>query len=126
MFTGIRTVCIPVLDFERALDFYVRCLGFEIMQDIELGPDFRCVELKLRDATSTTISLVPAVPKAFEPGRLTGIVLSCDDIHPVYDRLVAMGVNFVQPPTPHPLAHFMTFMDSEGNQIIAVSSRSVS
>lgn len=123
MFTGIRTICIPVLDYERAVDFYVRCLELEIVQDIKLGPDFRLVEVRTQDPSSTTICLVPPLPDTFEPGRLTGLVLQCEDVREVYEKLTRRGVTFVQPPTPHPLADFATFMDSEGNQILVVSRR---
>jgi hypothetical protein len=41
----IRTVAIPVIDHDRALDFYVGKLGFEKRLNATFGPGMRWVEV---------------------------------------------------------------------------------
>jgi catechol 2,3-dioxygenase-like lactoylglutathione lyase family enzyme len=57
--TRIGTVVIPVADQDRALEFYVGTLGFEVLIDAPFGPGQRWVEVAPPGA-ETTIALVPA------------------------------------------------------------------
>jgi catechol 2,3-dioxygenase-like lactoylglutathione lyase family enzyme len=56
--THIGTVVVPVADQDRALEFYVGTLGFEIRIDAPFGPGQRWVEVAL-PAAATSIALVP-------------------------------------------------------------------
>ena len=61
MITGIVTVAVPVEDQQRALDFYVGTLGFEVRRDMPFGGG-RWLEVAPPGST-TTISLVgPGIP----------------------------------------------------------------
>jgi catechol 2,3-dioxygenase-like lactoylglutathione lyase family enzyme len=56
--THIGTVIVPVADQDRALEFYVGTLGFEIRIDAPFGPGQRWIEVAPADA-ATSIALVP-------------------------------------------------------------------
>jgi catechol 2,3-dioxygenase-like lactoylglutathione lyase family enzyme len=56
--THIGTVIVPVADQDRALEFYVGTLGFEVRLDAPFGPGMRWVEVAPPGAT-TSIALVP-------------------------------------------------------------------
>src|SRR5215203_1184110 len=59
--TNVLVVAVPVLDQERARDFYVDVLGFEKHEDVVVGDGFRWVEL--RPAGSPVgVALVPVEP----------------------------------------------------------------
>jgi len=127
MFNRVRTICIPVVDFQSAIDFYVNMLGFKLVRDMTIS-DLRWVELKLPgdlEGRDVTISLLPPLPGTFETGRLTGIVLECDDVTRTYRQLARHGVPFIQPPTSHYLADFATLVDPDGNQLIIAGPRHI-
>ena len=54
----IGTVVVPVADQDRALEFYVGTLGFEVRLDAPFGPGLRWVEVAPPGA-ATSIALVP-------------------------------------------------------------------
>ena len=55
--TAVRTVGIPVTDQDRALEFYVGTLGFEVRIDGEFAPGQRWLEVAPPGA-ATTIALI--------------------------------------------------------------------
>ena len=57
--TRVGTVIVPVSDQDRALEFYVRTLGFEVRLDGPFGDGGRWLEVAPPGA-ATTLALVPA------------------------------------------------------------------
>ena len=57
--TRVGTVIVPVADQDRALEFYVGTLGFEVRLDGEFGDGQRWLEVAPPGA-ATSIALVPA------------------------------------------------------------------
>jgi catechol 2,3-dioxygenase-like lactoylglutathione lyase family enzyme len=57
--THVGTVIVPVSDQDRALEFYVGTLGFEVRLDGEFGDGRRWLEVAPPSA-ATSIALVPA------------------------------------------------------------------
>ncbi len=57
--TDLRTVGVPVRDQDRALEFYVRTLGFEKRMDARFGEGERWIEVAPPGA-ATSIALVRA------------------------------------------------------------------
>ena len=57
--TRIGTVIVPVADQDRALEFYVGTLGFEVRLDGSFGDGERWLEVAPPGA-ATTLALVPA------------------------------------------------------------------
>ena len=57
----LGTVCVPVSDQERAIEFYVETLGFEKRADVPFGNGYRWVEVAPAGA-DTTIAIVPPPP----------------------------------------------------------------
>ena len=57
--TRVGTVIVPVADQERALEFYVGTLGFEVRIDGPFGDGGRWLEVAPPGA-ATTLALVPA------------------------------------------------------------------
>ncbi len=89
--TGMRTVGIPVIDQDRALDFYAGKLGFEKRLDVPFGDGARWIEVAPPGAT-TTIALVPSregVPTGVE----TGIRFTTPDADACRADLEAHGVD---------------------------------
>ncbi|CAM5485964.1 glyoxalase [Streptomyces spiroverticillatus] len=111
--TQIATVAIHVSDQQKAVEFYVDQLGFEVRRDAPFG-DGRWIEVAPPGA-STTIALVPA-------GIPAGIRLSTGDADAVHADLVARGVDadaevLRMGPAAPPM---FTVRDPDGNSLILV------
>ena len=46
--TAVQLFSLPVADQDRARDFYVDVLGFELVADTEMGPGMRWVQVAPR------------------------------------------------------------------------------
>jgi catechol 2,3-dioxygenase-like lactoylglutathione lyase family enzyme len=88
----IGTVCVPVSDQTRAIDFYVNTLGFEQRADAPFGDGYRWVEVAPAGA-DTTIAIVPPPPGAPVGNMQTGIALHTSDIDAVHAELQSRGVD---------------------------------
>jgi catechol 2,3-dioxygenase-like lactoylglutathione lyase family enzyme len=90
--TEIGRVAVPAADQDRALEFYVGTLGFELLSDVTFGDGkMRWIEV-LPSGSSTSIALAPPMeggPTAVE----TGIILSSTDIEADHAALKAAGVD---------------------------------
>ena len=90
--TKIGTVCIPVSDQDKMIDFYVDTLGFEKRADVPFGNGYRWVEVAPVGA-DTTIALAPP-PEGKPTGNVeTGITLQTYDIDAEHGALKAQGVD---------------------------------
>jgi catechol 2,3-dioxygenase-like lactoylglutathione lyase family enzyme len=73
----VAVVSVPVSDQERARDFYVEKLGFELVEDRVLG-DQRWVEVR-PPGGPTSLTLVTWFP-SMPAGSLKGLVLETEDV----------------------------------------------
>jgi catechol 2,3-dioxygenase-like lactoylglutathione lyase family enzyme len=91
-FSKIGTVCIPVSEQDKMIDFYVDTLGFEKRADVPFGNGYRWVEVAPVGA-DTTIALAPP-PEGRPTGNVeTGITLQTHDIDAEHAALKARGVD---------------------------------
>jgi len=111
--TRLRIVSVPVSDQERAKQFYVETLGFELRSDSPMGPEQRWVEVAPPGST-TALTLVTWF-ESMPAGSLQGLVLECDDIQATYDELGSRGVQFHGPIEQQFWGTFATFSDPDGN-----------
>jgi catechol 2,3-dioxygenase-like lactoylglutathione lyase family enzyme len=87
----VRTVGVPVINQDRALEFYVGRLGFETRLDVPMGDGGRWIEVAPPEAT-TTIALVTA-REGIPAGVETGIRLVSADADADHAELRASGVD---------------------------------
>jgi catechol 2,3-dioxygenase-like lactoylglutathione lyase family enzyme len=113
--TQVATVGIHVTDQQKATEFYVGELGFEVRRDIPFG-DGRWIEVAPPGAT-TTIALVPK-------GGPAGIRLTTRDVDADHADLRARGVDAdpevlrMGPAVPPMFA----VRDPDGNNLILVEN----
>ncbi len=113
--THVQMLSVPVSDQDRAKDFYVNTLGFELLTDapfsegrwVQVGP-------KGSAATLTLVTWFPSMP----PGSLKGTILATDDVDGTYRELQARGVTFEGPIQEAPWGRFAVFDDPDGNSFI--------
>jgi catechol 2,3-dioxygenase-like lactoylglutathione lyase family enzyme len=118
--TDVRTVAVPVKDQDRAIEFYVGGLGFEIRMDGTFGQGQRWVEVAPPGAT-TSIALVEPGPD----GRIgidSGIRLSTADAEADHAEMRARGVDADAEILRQPVPMF-TFRDFDGNTLYVVQQQ---
>ncbi|MCE9600953.1 MAG: VOC family protein [Gemmatimonadetes bacterium] len=122
---NLELVALIVRDYEPAIDFFVRVLGFELIEDVpSLTNDGRPKRwVVVRPAGAATGILlaradgdrqVAAAGEQFA-GRV-GFFLRVEDFGASFARLTAAGVEFVSPPRSEPYGDVAVFRDLEGNR----------
>jgi predicted enzyme related to lactoylglutathione lyase len=111
----IQIISIPVTDQDRAREFYIDVLGWELVTDNDSG-DKRWVEVAPRRG-QTSFALVTWFPE-MKPGSVQGIVLATDDIEKAYDELLERGVEFHAQIEDGPFSRITSFNDPDGNGLV--------
>jgi catechol 2,3-dioxygenase-like lactoylglutathione lyase family enzyme len=117
----IGTVCVPVSDQDRAIEFYVETLGFEKRADVPFGNGYRWVEVAPADAI-TTIAIVPPPPGNPTGDVQTGIALNTDDVDAVHADLKGRGVDVDAEVSRmgDPVPPMFWFRDPDNNTLMVV------
>jgi predicted enzyme related to lactoylglutathione lyase len=117
----LGTVCVPVSDQERAIEFYVETLGFEKRTDVPFGNGYRWVEVAPAGA-DTTIAIVPPPPGNPTGNVQTGIGLNTDDIEAVHAELKERGVDVDAEVSRmgDPVPALFWLRDPDGNTLMVV------
>ncbi|WP_188672536.1 VOC family protein [Subtercola lobariae] len=113
--THVQLFSVPVSDQDRARDFYVDTLGFDLVSDVQMSPDMRWM-LVSPPGSQTAITLVTWFD-TMPPGSTKGIVLETDDLDGEIERLRTHGLT-ISAPERAPWGTFVTFDDPDGNGIV--------
>ena len=120
----ISLASVFVDDQQKALRFYTETLGFRVKHNIPLG-EYAWLTVVSEEAPEGTELLLepddhPAVGpfrKALVADGIPSTSFAVDDVGVEHERLVAKGVQFVQPPTDLGTVITAIFDDSCGNLI---------
>ena len=123
----IRLVSIPVLDQEKALQFYTEKLGFVKKHDMPLGGGNRWLTVVAKEEQDGPELLLEPAPNHFEPAKIfqkalfdAGIPFTqfnVENVQAEYERLVKSGVQFNMIPTEMGTVKLAIFHDTCGNNI---------
>lgn len=121
----LQLVTVVVDDYDRAIEFFVSALGFDLMEDSPSltndGRPKRWVVVRPRGA-ETGILLARAdgdQQKSAVGNQVAGRVgffLRVDDFEASYDRMVAAGIEFVTHPRTESFGRVAVFVDIAGNR----------
>lgn len=114
--TQVQLFSLPVADQDRARDFYVNVLGFELVKDQQMGPDMRWVQVAPKGG-QTAITLVTWFP-SMPAGSVKGTVVETDDLEADVALIAARGVRIEGGIQEQPWGRFVTFDDPDGNGIV--------
>jgi catechol 2,3-dioxygenase-like lactoylglutathione lyase family enzyme len=121
----LHLVALVVRDYDRAIDFFVNVLRFDLVEDTPSttndGRPKRWVVVR-PPGGETGVLLAradgpqqeAAIGQQFA-GRV-GFFLRVDDFDDAYARLQAAGVTFVTAPRTEPYGPVVVFLDCEGNK----------
>ena len=69
--------------------------------------------------------MAEAVRRSLAAGTMSGLGLTTDDCHADHERLSALGVEFVQPPSERPYGIEAVLHDNSGNFLVLVEHRAL-
>jgi catechol 2,3-dioxygenase-like lactoylglutathione lyase family enzyme len=125
----INVTSVLVDDQDKALRFYTEVLGFVKKTEVSLGEHSWLTVVSPEDPDGTELSLEPDEHPAARPFKQAlvedGIPFTSfavGDIASEYERLVARGVRFTQPPTNMGPVTTAVFDDTCGN-LIQIAAR---
>lgn len=119
MIKAMKFASIPVKDQQRALEFYIRKLGFHITTDQAMGPGLRWIELALNGGSGVVLFTPPEHQDRI--GTFSGISFMCDDVEKTHNELSQRGVEFTQPPKKESWGTSAIFKDVDGNTFVLSS-----
>ena len=122
MVQALSLVSLVVREYAEALDFYVGCLGFTVIEDTPIPEQSkRWVVVAPPGSSGARILLARASSpeQAAHIGNQTGgrvfLFLHTDDLQRDYQRYRAKGITFVRHPKEEPYGTVAVFKDLYGN-----------
>jgi catechol 2,3-dioxygenase-like lactoylglutathione lyase family enzyme len=120
---SIVHVALLVDDYDRALDFYLNTLRFELIEDtFQPAQNKRWVVIAPPGSSGTTLLLAKASTDeqtkwiGNQAGGRVFLFLNTDDFWRDYQAMVTAGVHFVRPPTEADYGMVAVFEDLYGNR----------
>ncbi len=122
MTQNLAALTLVVRDYDEAIDWYTRALGFDLLEDTAMGGDKRWVRIAPRGSTGTALLL--AVGKDDEEAAVVGrqaggrvfLFLHTDDFDRDHAAMSAAGVRFVEEPRDEVYGKVVVFEDLYGNR----------
>ena len=119
-YLGLATIIVS--DYDEAIEFYTRKLGFELVEDTSLPEeDKRWVVVSPPGATESKLLLARAADSdqvvriGDQTGGRVSFFLHTDDFWRDYNAYVKRGVIFVREPRKEPYGTVAVFQDLYGN-----------
>jgi catechol 2,3-dioxygenase-like lactoylglutathione lyase family enzyme len=117
----IAKLALVVRDYDEAIAWFTRCLGFALVEDIDMGGGKRWVVVEPPGAQGAALLLAKAVGAAQESaiGNQAGgrvfLFLVTDDFDAQHARMLREGVRFRETPRSEPYGKVVVFEDLCGN-----------
>lgn len=118
----IGFVAVVVRDYDEALAYFTKVLGFELVEDTSLGPQKRWILVAPPGSQDTCLLLARAAnpEQASRIGNQTGgrvfLFLHTDDFWRDFHALKGRGVNFQEAPREESYGTVAVFEDIYGNR----------
>jgi len=118
----IGNIALLVENYDDAIEFYTRKLGFELVEDTNLGEGKRWVQVTPPNSNGTNLLLARASTseQLNAVGNQTGgrvfLFLQTNDFARDYQRMKANGVEFEEEPRVEEYGTVVVFRDLYGNK----------
>ncbi|MGH9020624.1 MAG: VOC family protein [Acidimicrobiales bacterium] len=118
----IQLFSIPVSDQDRAREFYVNVLGFDVVRDVvdAMGPGARWLHVAPPGA-QTSVALVTWFPST-PAGSIKGIVIETPDLDAAVTSIRAARYPLIADIEDQPCGRFTTFDEPDGNGMVLQAS----
>jgi catechol 2,3-dioxygenase-like lactoylglutathione lyase family enzyme len=117
----IAKLALVVRDYDEAIAWFSRCLGFELAEDVDMGGGKRWVVMEPPGARGAALLLAKAVGARQEAaiGNQSGgrvfLFLETSNFERDYQRMLAEGVKFREAPRAEAYGKVVVFEDVAGN-----------
>jgi catechol 2,3-dioxygenase-like lactoylglutathione lyase family enzyme len=121
MIQAIAAVALVVPDYEAAIDFYVRVMGFDLAEDLDQGRK-RWVRVSPKGGHGASLILARAEGKTQstaignQAGTRVFLFLETDDFDRDHTNMLAAGVEFEEAPRDEIYGKVAVWRDSFGNR----------
>jgi len=109
-----------VRDYDEAIDFYVRKVGFDLVEDTDQGGGKRWVVVRPPGSDGALLLAKAVGDQAQRVGDQAGgrvfLFLETDDFGRDQGRMAAAGVRFLEEPRHEPYGSVAVFEDLYGNK----------
>ena len=118
----IAALALVVRDYDEAIAWYTAVLGFELLEDSDMGGGKRWVRIAPRGSTGTVLLLALAkteeqkVAVGQQAGGRVFLFLHTDDFDGDYAGMKARGVKFLEEPRNEVYGKVVVFEDLCGNK----------
>jgi catechol 2,3-dioxygenase-like lactoylglutathione lyase family enzyme len=119
---SIASVTLVVREYDEAIAFFTQALGFQLLEDSDMGGGKRWVVVAPPGQRGATLLLAKAKNDAERAaiGNQTGgrvaFFLHTDDFQRDYDHMMAHGVQFTEEPRAESYGKVVVFLDLYGNK----------
>jgi len=119
---SLAMLALLVPDYDEALDYYVGVLGFDLVEDTQMGGGKRWVVVAPKGGAGARLLLAKAKDdaQAARGGDQTGgrvfLFLHTDDFDRDHAAWTAKGVDFVEAPREEEFGRVAVFRDLYGNK----------
>jgi catechol 2,3-dioxygenase-like lactoylglutathione lyase family enzyme len=117
----IARISIVVRDYDEAIEFYTRVLGFKLIEDSKLSDQKRWVVVAPEESTGCALLLAKAAneEQLSRVGNQTGgrvfLFLYTNDFQKFFQRLLNLNVKIIRPPAKEEYGTVAVFADLYGN-----------
>lgn len=118
----IANIALLVRDYDEAINFYGEKLGFELLEDTDMGAGKRWVQVAPKQHNGTTLLLAKASNDeqqqviGNQAGGRVWLFLQTDDFWRDYHAMRDAGVEFTEQPREESYATVVVFVDLYGNK----------
>lgn len=117
----IAKLALLVRDYDEAIAWFTRCLGFELVEDDPRGPGKRWVVVRPPGDRGGALLLARATGEQTaaignQSGGRVFLFLETDDFDRDHARMTAEGVRFTETPRSEPYGKVAVFEDLYGNR----------
>ena len=118
----ISAISLVIPDYDAAIDFYVKKLGFDLIEDTKLSEEKRWVLVAPRGSSETRLLLAKAdgdeqtAAIGFQAGGRVFLFLNTDDFDRDHATMSENGVTFLETPRTEPYGKVAVFQDPFGNK----------
>ena len=117
----IAHITLVVPGYDEAVAFYCGALGFDLLEDTDLGEGTRWVLVRPKGATETALLIAKAEGEGQQAavgnqtGGRVGFFLFTDDFDRDHKAMLAAGVRFLEEPRREVYGTVAVFADPVGN-----------
>lgn len=121
MYQRIAHITIVVKDYDEAIDFYTKKLGFQLIEDKRIDSTKRWVVIAPSGAKECSLLLAKATSEqqlssiGNQTGGRVGFFLFTDDFWRDYQKMVSRCITFVRSPAEMTYGTVAVFEDLYGN-----------